>query len=65
MYAALSQSWYVIVMPYPPQPRPLEVPPVWASVAMAMRTYTNVVPYVLSLVHKNEMRIACFLGAPI
>ena len=48
-----------------PQPRPLEVSPVWASVAMAMRTYTNVVPYVLSLVHKNEMRIACFLGAPI
>ena len=32
-----------------------------------MRTYTNVVLYVRAVfvVHKNEMRIACFLGGPI
>ena len=50
-----------------PQPRTLEVSLVWAREAMAMTTYTNVVLYVLSLwwFLKNEMRIACFLGAPI
>ena len=47
-----------------PQPRTLEVSLVWAREAMAMRTYTNVVLYVF-VVHKNEMRIACFLGASI
>ena len=45
-----------------PQPRTLEVSLVWAREAMA--TYTNVVLYVLSLWFiKNEMRIACLLGA--
>ena len=48
-----------------PQPRTLEVYLVWARQAMAMRTYTNVVLYVLFVVHKNEMRIARFFGAPI
>ena len=33
----------------PPQPRTLEVSLVWARKPMAMRTYTNVVLYVLSL----------------
>ena len=49
-----------------PQPRTLEVSILWAREAMAMTTYTNVVLYVLSfVVHKNEMRIARFFGAPI
>ena len=49
------------------KPRTLELSLVWAREAMTMTTYeyTNVVLYVLSLWFiKNEMRIACFLGAP-
>ena len=48
-----------------PQPGTLEVSILWAREAMAMTTYTNVVLYVLFVVHKNEMRIARFFGAPI
>ena len=48
-----------------PQPGTMEVPIVWAREAMAMTTYTNMVLYVLFVVHKNEMRIARFFAAPI
>ena len=48
-----------------PHPGTLEVSILWAREAMAMTTYTNVVLYVLFVVHKNGMRIARFFGAPI